>query len=141
MDSSRSGNSIRVGKVRSVRASPKPQRKAAGGRRFDASRHQPAGLKSSKYRTPVDVVGCAKRTFETIPAKKLRIFPPLVSMLRKIYERLETALSVTHVCVKTLKAQADDHDIDVALCLECCVEQVIANEMEYIEIVLKRASS
>ena len=74
----------------------------------------------------MDVVGCAKRTFETIPAKKLRIFPPLVSMLRKIYERLETALSVTHVCVKTLKAQADDHDIDVALCLECCVEQVIA---------------
>jgi hypothetical protein len=84
--------------------------------------------------------GGTKRTLADGPGEKLRVGPTLAAVLRKIHERLEAALSVASLCVIALKAQATDHDIDVAQCLECCVEQVIAEEMEHIENVLKGVS-
>jgi hypothetical protein len=68
-----------------------------------------------------------KRILTGGSGKKLRISAILATALRKIHERLEAAVSVTSLCVMALKAQAADHDIDIALCLECCVEQVISN--------------
>ncbi len=61
----------------------------------------------------------------------------LAAALREIHGQLEAALSVTSLCVIALKAQAADHDIDIAVCMECCAEQVISNEMERIDNVVK----
>jgi hypothetical protein len=92
-------------------------------------------------RPAIDMLCDAKRILVGDPAKKLRITATLAVAIREIRERLETALSVTSLCVIALKAQAADHDIDIALCLDRCVERVIANEMEQLEHVLKGAAS
>jgi hypothetical protein len=65
----------------------------------------------------------------------------VATALRKIHEGLEAALSATSLCGIALRAQAADHDIDIALCLECCVEQALSNEMEHIDNVLNGGAS
>src|SRR5438094_720340 len=109
MDSLRPRNSTRAKKARSVRSVPKSQRKPAP--------------KPPKLRTPADVDRDARRTLAGGPCEKLCVIPTLATALREIHERLEAALSATSLCVIALKTQAADHDIDIALCLECCVEQ------------------
>jgi hypothetical protein len=82
----------------------------------------------------------AKRILAGDSNEKVRISATLATALRGVHEQLEAALSAASLCGVALKAQAADHDIDIALCLQCCVEQVVANEMEHIENVLKGAA-
>jgi hypothetical protein len=128
MGSLRPRNSTRARKVRSAKSLPRPRRK-------------PGHKKHAPPRTPPEVLRTAKRNLRGSSGQKLRASPTVATALHEIHERLEAALSVTSLCGIVLKAQAADHDIDIALCLECCVEKVISNEMEHIDSVLKGGAS
>ncbi len=117
MGSAHQPKSTRASRERSVRSSPRSPTKPISGR----------------------AITHPQRRARQKPARLRR--PRALGALREIRERLEAALSVTGLCVITLKAQAADHDVDIALCLECCVEQAISNGMEHIDNVLEGGAS
>ena len=103
-------------------------------------RRKPVLQRPSRLRTAGDALRHAER-IQTDGSCKKSGLGALTGALCGIRERLEAALSVASLCVIALKGQAADHDIDIALCLECCVEQVISDQMEHIDNVVKRAAS
>lgn len=136
MGSSRPRNSTRASRGRSVRSSAQSRAKPII-RLATAHLRRKAPHKPTRPRRAADVLHIVADGSAT----KLRISSALAVALREVHLRLEAALSATCLCVIALKAQAADHDIDIALCLECCVEQVISNQMEHIDNVLKGAAS
>jgi hypothetical protein len=136
MGTAHKSKSTRVSRGRSVRSSPRPHTKPTS-RRATARPHRRARPKPAGLRRAADVL----RIVAGGSGTKLRISSALAVTLREIHERLEAALSATCLCAIALKAQAADHDVDIALCLECCVEQVISNEMEHIDNVLRGGAS
>ena len=130
--------STRASRGRSVRTSPQSPAKPISGRATARPRRKP---RQEPARARLPKAAEVLRIVAGGSGAKVRISSTLTLALREIHGRLEAALSATSLCAIALKAQAADHDIDIALCLECCVEQVISNEMEHIDNVLKGGAS
>ena len=61
--------------------------------------------------------------------------------LDQVHDQLEIAWSVAIVCAIALKAQAADHDREMAQTLQRCVADVIADQMQRINTLLKGGES
>ena len=109
----------------------------------------PSSARTSKVHLPLASgrrprVVVASRTGKRNATKTARVSAPtvlsrdgLTPALQAIHRKLTIAASVANVCAATLRAQATDHDTDVALCLQRCVGAEIDRQLEAIERLLE----
>lgn len=116
MSSSRPRNDTRAGKAFSVK-SRKPIPSPAVTAAARPAKRKPAAHSGT---AAVDALR------DGVPARALR----------DIRDSLDVASAVAYVCAATLKAQAADRDIEVALCLQRCVGDELFGQIQHINRLL-----
>jgi hypothetical protein len=112
------------------------------------ARRKPVPPKPSKLHTAADALRDARHvSSHTRLAEQFRVNPTQAvremrngvpaTVLRQISRELEVAQAVVYLCAATLRGQAADSDIDVALSLQRCVGDELDRQIERIGELLE----
>ena len=128
MDSSRTRNSTRAIKARSVQKASKPRLKPTDLRNPAGS--LPMGRDERKARAEV----MFQRAKAFPPARQAKLAPS--ATLRDVCQRLEAVRSIAHTSSAALKFQRADIDVDVAVVIQRCIADEIDRLLERIDSLL-----
>jgi hypothetical protein len=129
MGSSRTRNSTRAIKARSVKRASKPQLKPTG--LPDPAGSLPMGRDEREARA--EVLFQSAKAFP--PARQAQLAPS--ATLRDVCQRLEGIRSIAHTSSAALKFQRADIDADVAVVIQRCIADEIDRLLERIDNLLR----